>query len=293
MRRSSFRAGWCGFAARVAVVLGVLWGLSPAALAGASAIMGTYSQTSVMVADGTTVYTAWVYADNRPLGGEPTWGTQHDFFLPPYATLIPGGLGVAYGKPPAERDFFEGNPMVFETFAGPGLASGRLVNMNYLVSDHIGDVQFYKFTINTDAPLGAGNFDLGAETTLTNASAQPQPFVEVNIPFTITALSGDFNFDGFVGIADLNTVLGNWNNSTPVPGVQPGDYNGDGFVGIADLNWVLGNWNAGTPPANGSNVPEPASLLCLAAGVLGVLGRAGRNARMTNDECTNVEGMPK
>lgn len=27
-----------------------------------------------------------------------------------------------------------------------------------------------------------------------------------------------------------------------------GDINGDGFVGIADLNVILGNWNAGTPP---------------------------------------------
>jgi hypothetical protein len=43
----------------------------------------------------------------------------------------------------------------------------------------------------------------------------------------------------------------------------PGDLNNDGFVGIEDLNIVLGNWNAGTPPAE-QNVPEPAGLFTLA-----------------------------
>ncbi|MEZ6189884.1 MAG: hypothetical protein R3C45_01160 [Phycisphaerales bacterium] len=47
----------------------------------------------------------------------------------------------------------------------------------------------------------------------------------------------------------------------------PGDINGDGFVGIADLNIVLGNWNAGTPPAAGNpSIPEPATVLVWGAG---------------------------
>lgn len=54
---------------------------------------------------------------------------------------------------------------------------------------------------------------------------------------------GDLNFDLFVGISDLNIVLGNW-NQTVLPGdFASGDINGDGFVGISDLNIVLGNWN--------------------------------------------------
>ncbi|MEZ6191109.1 MAG: hypothetical protein R3C45_07420 [Phycisphaerales bacterium] len=40
------------------------------------------------------------------------------------------------------------------------------------------------------------------------------------------------------------------------------DPSGDGFVGIEDLNIVLGNWNAGTPPTDGANIPEPTSLAC-------------------------------
>lgn len=71
-------------------------------------------------------------------------------------------------------------------------------------------------------------------------------------------LPGDLNGDGFVGIGDLNIVLGSWNlNVTPNSTADP---TGDGFVGISDLNEVLGFWNAGTPPAAGATIPEPASL---------------------------------
>ena len=79
-------------------------------------------------------------------------------------------------------------------------------------------------------------------------------------------LEGDYNNDGFVGIDDLNIVLGNWNIFVPSGSLQHGDGNGDGFVGIDDLNQNLANWNAGSPPTtSGNTVPEPASLfVCLA-----------------------------
>jgi len=82
----------------------------------------------------------------------------------------------------------------------------------------------------------------------------------------ITALSdldGDLDGDGFVGINDLNIVLGNWNQNVP-PANPLADPSGDGFVSIDDLNEVLGNWNAGTPPVNTTNIPEPASVCLLA-----------------------------
>ncbi len=80
-------------------------------------------------------------------------------------------------------------------------------------------------------------------------------------------LEGDYNNDGFVGIDDLNIVLGNWNTSVPSGSLQHGDGNGDGFVGIDDLNQNLANWNAGSPPTGAANtVPEPTSLfICLTA----------------------------
>ena len=87
-------------------------------------------------------------------------------------------------------------------------------------------------------------------------------------------LTGDLNSDGFVGIADLNIVLGKWNQNVTAGNKLLGDPSGDGFVGILDLNTVLGNWNAGTPPA--SSVPEPAC-----AAVLGLCGMTLLRRRTT------------
>ncbi|GAB4110824.1 MAG: hypothetical protein Kow00105_19580 [Phycisphaeraceae bacterium] len=89
-----------------------------------------------------------------------------------------------------------------------------------------------------------------------------------NVTLTVVpaAIPGDLDGDGFVGIADLNIVLSNWNQAVP-PGNPLADPSGDGFVGIEDLNEVLSNWNAGTPPQSSSNIPEPGVVATL--GVLG------------------------
>jgi glucose/arabinose dehydrogenase len=86
------------------------------------------------------------------------------------------------------------------------------------------------------------------------------------------ALSGDINADGFVGIADLNVILSNWNQSVPVGDHFQGDIAGigSGFIGIDDLNVVLSNWNNGTPPGASAAIPEPGTLI-LFAGILGAL----------------------
>ncbi len=87
--------------------------------------------------------------------------------------------------------------------------------------------------------------------------------------FKSNLLAGDLDGDGFVGLADLDIILNNWNQAVP-PGNPLADPTGDGFVGLADLDIVLNNWNAGTPPASNASIPEPASVLfCLAgAGAL-------------------------
>ena len=86
------------------------------------------------------------------------------------------------------------------------------------------------------------------------------------------ALVGDLDGDGFVGINDLNIVLGAWNQNVP-PANPLADPSGDGFVGIDDLNTVLGNWNAGTPPNAGNAVPEPGTLALIGLGSLAMIRR--------------------
>jgi hypothetical protein len=98
--------------------------------------------------------------------------------------------------------------------------------------------------------------------------------VKVELIAGSTPIIGDLNGDGFVGIGDLNIVLGNWNQNVAAGDPLLGDPSGDGFVGIADLNIVLGNWNAGTPPAANA-IPEPATLALLGLGGPALLRRRG------------------
>lgn len=94
----------------------------------------------------------------------------------------------------------------------------------------------------------------------------------VSLVATNPIIIGDLNGDGFVGIIDLNLILGAWNASiTPGAAVDP---SGDGFVGIEDLNIVLGAWNSGTPPSTVDlNIPEPASVTALLLAAMSFLRR--------------------
>ncbi len=84
-------------------------------------------------------------------------------------------------------------------------------------------------------------------------------------------LAGDLDGDGFVGLADLDIILNNWNQAIP-PGDPLADPTGDNFVGLADLDIVLNNWNAGTPPP-ATSIPEPATLSLWLLGAAGIMRR--------------------
>ena len=57
-----------------------------------------------------------------------------------------------------------------------------------------------------------------------------------------TAIPGDLDGDGAVGILDLLILLADWGPCPDPPGDCPADLDSDGAVGILDLLALLANW---------------------------------------------------
>ena len=81
----------------------------------------------------------------------------------------------------------------------------------------------------------------------------------IQITLILSQFPGDVNGDGFVGGADLSTIMDNW-------GLSPADWEdgdidpfdaGDDFIGGPDYTQVLNNWGTSYGP---EPVPEPATL---------------------------------
>jgi MYXO-CTERM domain-containing protein len=117
--------------------------------------------------------------------------------------------------------------------------------------------------------LYVGAFDVSGEVVIDTNDIYPGVTVFPEVQITAVTLTvdgqlctgGDLNCDGFVGIAELNIVLGNWNLNVP-PADPLADSSGDGYVGIEDLSAVLGAWNAGTPPITVSDTSDQDSDAC-------------------------------
>ena len=65
---------------------------------------------------------------------------------------------------------------------------------------------------------------------------------------------------------DVNPLAVHVVNVTPGDALA-GDPSGDGFVGLDDLDIILGNWNASSPPTDGANIPEPGAAAVMGLGV--------------------------
>ena len=89
---------------------------------------------------------------------------------------------------------------------------------------------------------------------------------------SFSQLPGDANLDGRVDVNDLTIVLANFGR---YGGWAIGAFNGDGIVDMNDLTIVLANFGR-TSGAGITAVPEPASVVLLAIGAIGLLALAWR-----------------
>ncbi len=86
---------------------------------------------------------------------------------------------------------------------------------------------------------------------------------------------GDINNDGTVGLSDLSLLAVNWGVTTDMVW-ENGDVTGDGAVDLSDLSVLGANWESGfTLETTGqvATVPEPATMLLMCAGALGLVRR--------------------
>jgi hypothetical protein len=102
-------------------------------------------------------------------------------------------------------------------------------------------------------------------------------------------LEGDANLDGKVNGTEFAILATNFNQA--VAGWDQGDFNYGNSPNGSDFAFLATNFNQGASQAgtsaleafaasNGllSDVPEPASVMCLAAGCIGILGRRRRRS---------------
>ena len=131
----------------------------------------------------------------------------------------PTTLTVEIGAYPKQRQFFA--------------AVRKIVVDNNIVADRNG---------NSDLVLGDDYINYLLTPAGTNAVAASR-FVPVPLPATPPIPDWDVNLDGSVGVNDLGSIIGNWDqSSTAGPGWIRADVNNDGAIGINDIGQVIAKW---------------------------------------------------
>lgn len=140
----------------------------------------------------------------------------------------------AFGGQPVGYSYADGQYWDDTFFAIPaGTASARVV-LNYQTASK----EYIEFLRDGNVTNNAGDFLYDAWENTNKAAPFPMDDLTTNI---VAFLLGDTDNDGLVGLADLNTVLGNFGSATD-QGPLAGDVDFSGFVDLADLNIILGNF---------------------------------------------------
>ncbi len=180
-----------------------------------------------------------------PAGFGSLPSSQFDTYLHSETIDTPFGPRIVINLTGSAGDLVAGSLQSFDT---------QSINMTWDSSgtekSDIGEMNLGRFTLSDDA---TGTWSLA----VTEAFNPHVRFVNnpiVNGQMVLSPLNGDLNFDGFVGIEDMNLILGAWNQT--VTAFSKPDPSGDGFVGIEDMNIILGNWNAGALPRQPQPPPQ-------------------------------------
>ncbi|GAB4109955.1 MAG: hypothetical protein Kow00105_18680 [Phycisphaeraceae bacterium] len=149
---------------------------------------------------------------------------------------------------------------------------GRYVAANSVIATLFGQSTMnFPFDSVFEVAGGTGPVPLPAET---QALVHDMVWQTVTSRSETGVLAGDLDEDGYIGITDLNHVLGAWGQSVAITDVA--DENNDGLVGIGDLNEVLGHWNLGEPGAESATVPEPGGVVVIVTGLFLACVKRGR-----------------
>ncbi|MFI4859549.1 MAG: PEP-CTERM sorting domain-containing protein [Phycisphaerales bacterium JB063] len=143
-------------------------------------------------------------------------------------------------------------------------------DLDIVLDSIVGNTATYTATLTAPVTFSQ-TIDVDADTTVSLTATGNLVATDTFTRELTLTQPGDIDGDGFVGAADLDVLLANW-DSVVLPG-QDGDLSGNGLVDQADLDIVQANFGNGTPPGV---VPEPTSLLVLGLGGLALVTRRRR-----------------
>jgi hypothetical protein len=216
----------------------------------------------------------------------PSWGSNNIDALLNYPGYSSGELTYSLFDPVAGE-----STVAYGDSGGGGFVKGAGDIWKFVSTMYGVEARFRTTPTATDFLAAVYNKDglyedTNGDGTFELQGAEPTYFIASNASNYYSYLSsyiphpGDATLDGKVNTLDFNQLAGHFgesiNASTPFLPWASGDFNRDGAINSTDFNLLMSNYGfSGTPPlgptvsagegTSGTNVPEPASMLAIAA----------------------------